>query len=257
MQMVVIASEKGGVGKTTTAVQLAEGLALTGRPTVLIDLDQQANATQTLLGHTPSLQALTVADLLVDDTLALNSVVQPTRTPGLRLLPANKNLIAADDRVRTQPGGDGALARRLAELPASTAYAVIDLAPGTTRLHVAALRAATTIIIPVIPGQYELQGLMGLHQTIGVLHAARSADERPQMRVLLTQLDRRRALDREVEAAIRQVFGAAVFATTIPFAITLRDAARVRDNLYTVAPESAGAIAYARLVQEVLADEPE
>ena len=168
MRRIAIANQKGGVGKTTTAVNVAEGLAEQGHRVLLIDLDPQGNATQTLLGRKVPADEVTVYDFLLPGKQAVpfEDVVLPTRTPGVDVLPSSDALEVANKQFAAQIGGQMALQRRLKAIDQSYHYVLIDTQPSLSLLTINGLAAAQELIVPITPGVYETGGLLAFRDTI-------------------------------------------------------------------------------------------
>jgi chromosome partitioning protein len=248
MHIYAIANQKGGVGKTTTALNLAAGLARQGQRTLLIDLDPQANATYALLGSR-ALDA-TVYDMLLG-AKAFAKVRQETPQPGLDLLPADIDLAGAEVDLLSAIGGQTRLRAALSQT-SSYDYILIDTPPSLGLLTINALAASEAVLIPVSASLFALKGLAQLQETIAKV---KTGLDQPTLRVLgilPTLCDRTRA-SREVLATLRKHFAQQVFATTIPKNVTVEEAHGRGASLFAYAPHSKGALAYQQLVKEVLA----
>ena len=248
MHIYAIANQKGGVGKTTTAVNLATGLARKGKRILLIDLDPQANATYALLGA-QELEA-TVYDLLLD-TKAFDAVRQETPEEGLDLLPADIDLAGAEVDLLSAIGGQTRLRAALGKLPHPYDYILIDTPPSLGLLTINALAAADAVLIPVSVSLFALKGLAQLNETITKVKAGLNQPSLRILGILPTLCDRTRA-SREVLETLRTHFGPELMATTIPKNVTVEEAHGRGTSLFEYAPRAKGALAYDQLVKEVL-----
>jgi len=253
--MIVVANQKGGVGKSTTSVNLAIGLAQAGQRTLLVDMDPQGNASFALLGSKEL--ASTTYDLLVNEYGA-SDVIIPTQHSLLSLIPTDINLAGAEVELQTQPGGWTKLQERFEDTSvlAGFDYVVIDTPPSLGLLTINALAAADEIIIPVSASIFALKGIEQLEKTIA---RVQKSLKRPDLRIggiLCTMADHTNVA-RDVLSAIQKRFGSLVFTTVIPKNIKLEEAHSRATSVYEYAPESRGAEAYAAFVDEVLAQAEE
>lgn len=250
MRKIVIANQKGGVAKTTTAVNLSAGLALKGRRTLLIDMDPQANATFAVLGS--SKLAATVYDFMVKD-VPFADVVQPTSQPLLDILPSDINLAGAEVELINWIGGQTLLSTRLGESTEvqSYDYIIIDAPPSLGFLTINALTTADEVFIPVSTSVFALNGIKMLENTI---MKVRRSLTRPNLKVtgvLCTMFDGTN-VGRDVIDATQAHFQGAMFKTIIPKNIKLEEAHSRAESIFTYAGDSRGAEAYRELVEEVI-----
>lgn len=246
-RLVCVANQKGGVGKTTTAVNLAAALALRGHKVLVVDIDPQANATTGLGLDHRSVERSTY-DLLLDDA-PLESVVLPTPIAGLHCAPSSLDLAGAEVELV----GEIARERKLAEALGSSEelYDVtfLDCPPSLGLLTVNALAAAQDLIVPV---QCEYYALEGLGQLLGNAERVRKALN-PDLRItgfLMTMYDARTKLSSQVAAEVRNHFGDLVFGTVIPRSVRLSEAPSFGEPVLTLDPSSRGSIAYKLLAAE-------
>ena len=243
-----VANQKGGVGKTTTAVNLALGLAQEGHRTLLIDLDPQANASYALLG--PREPTTTVYHLLLGRS-PLADVVAPSHQEGLELLPADIDLAGAEVDLLHAIGGQTRLRTALTRAPLPYRYVVIDTPPSLGLLTINALAAAQQVIVPVSASLFALKGLAQLQETIARGRDSLSHPELRLMGILPTLYDYTKVA-REVLRTLHAHFPARVFRTFIPKNVTVEEMHGRQASLYTYAPRSKGAEAYRRFLKEVM-----
>ena len=248
MRKIVIANQKGGVGKTTTAVNLAAGLVYSGKRTLAIDMDPQANLTFATLG--PADPTATIYDLLVNHS-SIPEVKLAVEHMGLDLIPSNIDLAAAEVDLIATMGRHKLLSTRLTADPLNYDFVIIDAPPSLGLLTINALVAATEIIIPVSTSIFALRGISRLQSTIDMVKQRLNRADLSIAGILCTMYDHTNvAID--VHKLIRHHFGELTFKTVIPKNVKLEEAHSRAESVFGYAPHSKGAEAYARLVQEVL-----
>jgi chromosome partitioning protein len=244
-----IANQKGGVGKTTTTVNVAACIAEAGYDTLLVDIDPQANATVAL--GLPKDGEPNVYTVLSGDAVAEDAVV-PTAIDRLRVLPSSPDLAGANVELPRQPGSERRLRDALAPLRDRFAYTLLDCPPSLGPLTVNALVAADRVIVPVQTEYFALEGLAGLLDTLALIQR----ELNPRLTVagmLLTMHDGRTRLARDVEREVREHFPSLVFDTVIPRNVRISEAPSYGRPVTHYDPQCAGADAYFELAKEVAA----
>ena len=246
MNVVAISNQKGGVGKTTTAISLGAALAARGRRALIVDLDPQGNATSGL--GVAKQRPRSVYGVLLNDRPMVEAVV-PTQLEGLDLLPSSPEMAGAEVELVPRLAREFQLRRALASAPPYDAV-LVDCPPSLGLLTVNALAAADAVLVPVQCEYYALEGLAQLMETIGAVHD-RLNPAVEVLAIVLTMEDRRNRLSMAVTEEVHRHFPQLVARTRIPRAVRLAEAPSHGQPISVYDPESRAAAAYGELADEV------
>jgi len=258
LRVLAVSNQKGGVGKTTTAINLGTALAAVGERVLLLDLDPQGNAS-TGLGIPADQRPLTSYDVIKGSCSMLDATVK-TLVPGLCVVPANSDLVGLEAQLISDPNRPFKLRDAVAQLAAEQraagggegfTYVLIDCPPSLSLLTLNALVAAQAVLVPVQCEFFALEGISQLKDTIDQIKATLNPSLELQG-VVLTMHDARTQLSREVAESVRQVFGAKVYATAIPRNVKIAEAPSHGKPILIYDTSSPGSKAYVGLAREVI-----
>jgi len=251
MRTVAIVNQKGGCGKTTTAVNTAAAFAALARRVLLIDLDPQAHATMGL-GHDPDNSSKTIYDALANEQVSLTTVVKSTGVEFLNIAPCNILLAGVELELSRMLEKELLLSRELKSVGDKYDICVIDCPPALGILTLNALIASTDVIVPVQVHYYALEGLKRLLGTIRIIRGRFPTCTLEVLGLLLTFVEEGTVFSRQIQQQMRKFFGDLVFETVIHKSLRLAEAPSAGESILTYAPGSRGAADYMCLVEEIL-----
>ena len=247
--IITIANQKGGVGKTTTSINVSAALAFLGYKTILVDMDPQCNSTVSFMDHRNL--NYSVFDLLENNELELENVVQHTNINNLYLLPSSIALAKLESKLIGEIDSHFRLKDKIDSFKYKYDYIIIDTPPTLGLITINSLVAATHLLIPIQSSYFALEGTDDLLETFEKVRS-RSNPDLALLGVVVTMHDKRTVIAKDSVAHIKKLFGDKVFKTIISRNVRLEESPAYKESIFTFAPDSKGAEEYQKLAKEIV-----
>ncbi|MGD2085245.1 MAG: ParA family protein [Candidatus Aminicenantes bacterium] len=247
--IITIANQKGGVGKTTTSINVSAALAFLGYKTLLVDMDPQSNSTVSFID--PHQLKYSLFDFLENTDMPFEDVVQPTSINNLSLMPASIALAKLESKLIGEIDGHFRLKDRIDSFKFKYDYTIIDTPPTLGLITINSFVASTHLIIPIQSSYFALEGTDDLLETIEKVRS-RSNPDLALLGVVITMYDKRTVIAKDSVTHIRKLFGRKVFNTTISRNVRLEESPAYKESIFTFAPNSRGAEEYQQLAKEIV-----
>jgi len=248
--IIAIANQKGGVGKTTTALNISSAFAIIGKSTLLIDTDPQAHSTISSVSD-PSKSEMSLYDVMIDNNVKMDDIILQSTIPGLDIAISKISMAKLEPSLLGQIDGHFRLKDKIENIKNKYEYIIIDTPPTLGLITLNALVAATHILIPIQSSYLCLEGTDDLLETIEKVR--RIANPKLQIiGVLITLHDRRTNISKDAVVRIKKVFGRKIFRTRITKSVKLEESPAYKESIFTYAPRSTGAFQYQKLVEEII-----
>jgi len=251
MRTIAIANQKGGCGKTTTAVNIATAFAMLGNRVLIVDLDPQAHSTIGF-GYDPDSLTVTVYNALTNGLIGISRVIVGTKVEWLSLAPSNILLSGAEIELTGVAAREFVLSKKLETVSNKYDVCVIDCPPSLGLLTLNALIASTDVIVPVQVHYYAMEGLKQLFETANIIKERFQPCNIKILGLLLTFVESRNLLSRQIQKQMREFFGNLVFDTVIHTSVRLAEAPSAGEPVLTYAPDSRAAAEYKALAEEII-----
>ncbi len=248
--IIAITNQKGGVGKTTTALNISAGLAVMGERTLLVDTDPQSNSTISFVDN-PAQFSKSLFDVLVNPDDSIRDIIVPSVVPGLDVAISKISMAKLEPTLLGEIDGHYRLKDKLDTIKSNYDYIIIDTPPTLGLITLNALVSADRVVIPIQSSYLCLEGTDDLLETIDKVKKIANP-ELEILGVIITLHDKRTNIAKDVVNRIKNVFGNRVFKTIISKSVKLEESPAYKESIYTFAPDSIGSVQYKRVVKEIM-----